>query len=98
MAGGLTPAQTRVMALVAEGLTNAEIADRLGKAPGTVKRQVAESLHRLRARSRADAAVKFVQSLQPGQRQLTEDPRPPPFWPERDIDSPPMLPYRGSLG
>ncbi|MHB8508548.1 MAG: helix-turn-helix domain-containing protein [Candidatus Dormibacteria bacterium] len=74
----LTPAQHEVIALVALGLTNAEIAQQLGKKPGTVKRQVAESLRRMGARSRADAAVRFVRA-QELTRQVRQrrSPKPP---------------------
>ena len=58
----LTPAQREVIELVTQGLTNAEIAERLDKAPGTVKRQIADILRRLDAHSRAEAAVIWVRS------------------------------------
>lgn len=56
----LTPRQTEVLHGMAAGLTNAEIAARLGLAPRTVKAYAAEIFDRLGRRSRAGAvAVAF---------------------------------------
>lgn len=48
----LTPAQRRVAALVAEGLTNAQVAEQLGLGPETVKSHVAKVLAKLDVSSR----------------------------------------------
>lgn len=52
----LTPRQVKVLALVAEGLTNAEIARRLYITPKTVEHHVGAILVKLGATSRIDAA------------------------------------------
>lgn len=54
---GLTEAETRVLALVSQGLSNPEIATTLGKAEGTVRAQVAAILHKLKVRNRIEAVV-----------------------------------------
>ena len=56
---GLTDRQLAVLALVAEGLTNAEIADRLVLSRRTVDTHVAAVLAKLDVRSRRDAAEAF---------------------------------------
>ena len=53
---GLTGRQLEVLALLGEGLTNAEIADRLVVSPRTVEHHVAAVLQKLGAASRRDAA------------------------------------------
>jgi len=53
---GLTARQAEVLALVAEGLTNAEIADRLVVSQRTVEHHVAAVLTKLGATSRREAA------------------------------------------
>jgi DNA-binding CsgD family transcriptional regulator/tetratricopeptide (TPR) repeat protein len=53
---GLTPRQLEVLALVVEGLTNAEIAERLVVSPRTAEHHVAAVLTKLGAVSRRDAA------------------------------------------
>ena len=60
----LSPALLRVMELVADGFTNAEIARRLGRSEHTVKDQVRDARRRLGARDRAHAAVLAVESRQ----------------------------------
>lgn len=55
--GELTKRQTQVLVLVALGLSDNEIADKLGLTPGTVHRYVAGIRDRLNARNRAHAAV-----------------------------------------
>jgi DNA-binding NarL/FixJ family response regulator len=52
---GLTPRQTEVLALVASGLTNTEIADRLFISPKTVDHHVSDILVRLGAADRSEA-------------------------------------------
>ena len=58
----LTPQQFRVLMLLAEGLLNKQIADRLGLAENTVKIHVAAVLSKLECHSRTQAAV-LVKSL-----------------------------------
>jgi DNA-binding NarL/FixJ family response regulator len=58
----LTPQQFRVLMLLAEGLLNKQIADRLGLAENTVKIHVTAVLSKLECRSRTQAAV-LVKSL-----------------------------------
>jgi predicted ATPase/DNA-binding CsgD family transcriptional regulator len=53
---GLTPRQLEVLALVSEGLTNAEIASRLVVSPRTAEHHVAAVMTKLGAASRRDAA------------------------------------------
>ncbi len=52
---GLTPRQLEILLLLAEGLRNSEIADRLSTTPKTVDHHVSAVLAKLEARSRAEA-------------------------------------------
>jgi DNA-binding NarL/FixJ family response regulator len=54
---GLTPREAEVLALIAEGLTNAEIADRLVVSGATVKTHVNHIFAKTGARDRAQAVV-----------------------------------------
>lgn len=57
----LTPREREVAVLVAEGLTNAEIAQRLTLVEGTVANHVEHALRKLRLRSRTQVAVWAVE-------------------------------------
>jgi DNA-binding CsgD family transcriptional regulator/tetratricopeptide (TPR) repeat protein len=56
---GLTPRELEVLALVAEGLTDREVAARLFLSPKTVGHHVSSVLTKLGARSRVEAATAF---------------------------------------
>ena len=53
----LTDREREVMALVAEGLSNQEIADRLYMSPATAKTHVSRAMTKLGARDRAQLVV-----------------------------------------
>ena len=53
----LTPAERDVAGLVARGLTNPEIAARLGVSAGTIKDHVSSALRKLGVRTRAELAA-----------------------------------------
>jgi non-specific serine/threonine protein kinase len=55
--GDLTPREREVLDLVAEGLTNREIAERLVVTEGTAKNHVHSILGKLEVTSRHDAAA-----------------------------------------
>jgi DNA-binding CsgD family transcriptional regulator/tetratricopeptide (TPR) repeat protein len=52
---GLTPRQLEILLLLAEGLRNSEIAERLSTTPKTVEHHITAILAKLNARSRAEA-------------------------------------------
>jgi DNA-binding NarL/FixJ family response regulator len=58
----LSPREVEVLKLIAEGLTNQEIADRLIVSPTTVKSHVQNILQKLGASDRTQAAVSAVRS------------------------------------
>lgn len=64
---GLTPRQAEVLDLIADGLTNAEIADQLVVSVRTVDHHVTAVLHKLGVASRQEAAVR-VGALDAGWR------------------------------
>ena len=57
----LTPRQHEVATLIARGLTNGQIAERLVVSPHTVERHVENILDRLRLSSRVEIAVWMVE-------------------------------------
>jgi non-specific serine/threonine protein kinase len=59
--GPLTPRQHEVASLIARGLTNGQIAERLVVSPHTVERHVENILDRLRLSSRVEIAVWVVE-------------------------------------
>lgn len=56
----LTKQQQVVMALLAEGLTNRQIAKRMFLSEGTVKSHVSRVLRKIGAQNRTDAAVRYM--------------------------------------
>ncbi|MGH2808675.1 MAG: response regulator [Actinomycetota bacterium] len=52
----LTPHETRILDMIAEGLTNREIAQRVGLSDKTIKNYVSTILHKLEVARRAEAA------------------------------------------
>jgi DNA-binding NarL/FixJ family response regulator len=64
--GPLTARQQAVAELVAEGLTNAEIAERLQLSRATVKGHITVALRRLALRDRTQLAIHVHRSTRPG--------------------------------
>lgn len=58
---GLSPQERRVLALVAEGLTNKQVGRRLGLTENTVKNYLVNVFEKLQVKRRAQAAALYVQ-------------------------------------
>ena len=71
----LTPKEEQVLGLVAEGLTNRQIAERLGVAEKTVKNYVSTLLAKLGVESRTQAAVMAARRPGSGERGRDVPPR-----------------------
>ncbi len=67
----LTPAETRVVELIAEGLTNRAVADRLVLSPKTVEAHLGRAYTKLGVRSRAELGRRMAADRPPGD---AEDP------------------------
>ncbi len=61
----LSQRETAVAQLIAEGLANKEIADRLGISTETVRGHLKNIYEKLHVRSRTEAAVKYLDSVRP---------------------------------
>jgi DNA-binding NarL/FixJ family response regulator len=59
----LTRQEQKIVALVARGLTNKEIAQRLGSSPFTVRNQVHVIMRKLELKSRVQVAYLFGQQV-----------------------------------
>jgi DNA-binding NarL/FixJ family response regulator len=57
---GLTSREAEILELVIEGLSNKEIAQRTGIAPGTVRNHLGNVFKKLHVRCRTEAATKYV--------------------------------------
>ena len=77
---GVTEREREVLALVARGLSNAEIAAHLHLGPGTVKTHIGHLLAKLTARDRAQLVITAYES---GLITPTPRPTPPPAPPPR---------------
>jgi DNA-binding NarL/FixJ family response regulator len=65
---GLSDREAEVLGHLAEGLTDRDIAGRLGISPRTVETHVGSILHKLGVRNRAQAAARYREALNPGGR------------------------------
>lgn len=75
----VTGREREILALIAGGLTNTEIAEQLALSPLTIKSHVSRILAKLGARDRTQLAVLAYESglVIPGQALLSPEPRPP---------------------
>jgi DNA-binding NarL/FixJ family response regulator len=65
-ANGLTPREKEILVLVAEGLTNKEIAQNTNITAGTVRIHVANIFQKLHVRCRTEAATKYLRTKKHG--------------------------------
>ena len=68
LANSLTPRQVEILALVSQGLGNAEIASRLYLSESTVKWHVRKILRALGVSNRAQAVARYLSASPPGVR------------------------------
>jgi DNA-binding NarL/FixJ family response regulator len=59
----LSPQEQKIVALVAQGLTNKEIAQRLGSSPFTVRNQMKVIIRKLELKNRVQVAYLLGQQL-----------------------------------
>ena len=64
----LTHQEQQIVALVAQGLTNKEIAQRLSSSPFTVRNQVQVIMRKLELKNRIQVAYLFGQQVNPEER------------------------------
>jgi DNA-binding NarL/FixJ family response regulator len=69
----LSEREWEVLTHLAQGLTDREIAGRLGISPRTVETHVGSILHKLGVRNRAQAAARYREATGPGSRDPAED-------------------------
>ncbi len=60
---GLAPRENDILVLIAEGLSNKEIAAKLNLSPGTVRNYISEMLVKLDVRDRTQLAILYYRSL-----------------------------------
>jgi DNA-binding NarL/FixJ family response regulator len=60
---GLTPREAQVLALLSEGATNGDIAERLGTSPGTVRKHLESVYRKLGVRNRTEATAATYETL-----------------------------------